>query len=111
METFLIAKEAGGHEDLYWFSVGTATVEVIHEEDGEIRSEQYLETATAHGLWSNLKNDGYVASRELSVSETKMISSIVASSEPSCRGLVFGALSACLFWVCIGIPLLFLCNH
>lgn len=101
METALLVKEAGGSVDSYTFRVGTGLVEVIHEEDGEFRSEQYLERAPASGLWMNLKSLGFQDGGTTPSFVPDEPEALVAASDPTARGAVYGLVAMPAAWALV----------
>lgn len=102
-----MTKEAGGNVDSYVFRVGPTSVEVIHEEDGEFRSEQYLEPATAWGLWVSLQSVGFNClgrhNPSFSPKPDAHAMAYVAATDPTTVGIVFGLVATVVFWVCTGV--------
>jgi len=101
METALLVKEAGGNVDSYTFRVGSGAVEVIHDENGDWRSEQYLDREVASGLWLSLKRLGFQDNGSTPSFVPDAPDAIVAASDPSARGVVFGFVMAPLTWALV----------
>lgn len=99
-----MTKEAGGHEDSYLFRVNQGSVEILHEEDGEVRSEQYLDVAVAWNLWENLESVGFQGRDDLrqnfAVAQDFVPDndSIVAATDSTTIGVVLSFTLAAIFW-------------
>ena len=105
MNSYLLQRESGGSVDAYQFNVGLTMVEVLHVEDGEYRSEQYLDQATAYGLWKSLRSFQYTGSGSQPSFVPDAPEAIVAATDHGCRALVFGALATVGFWSLVAVSL------